>query len=316
MSFRELKAGEPLARNWRAINELGRWVDEEARRADALRRRMRSEEQRGLLRAGTHPFQIYCADGLYNEVTTSESWRTVRVRGGRVFESEATGTDGATAPDGGELAATGDIVVPAATAQYWIWLEVSTAGTTAAVVRHAANPTVVHATHNPTPWATYPRPDAEHIPIGFVDTSTKADSLQVVIRQLLRTDVVQVGGTGLTMGSYRFKGLTAGQDYMEVRSWDGTTEGTVPITIALPHHLRPSLASQFGYTYSSQTIVQDLTYNTWTWERSVSNGTYGEVQQIWPPWVLNEVVIAVPAFTGISGQSLLDMSSQHRVWAV
>jgi hypothetical protein len=123
---------------------------------------------------------------------SADDWRKFRVRAGRVFENEATGTDGADEnPDAETYPTMTDIEVPDLALEYWFWLEVSDAG---AVVRHAEDPTVSDPVDNPNPWTTFPTLDGEHIPIGFVDTDTYSTEKRAVVRQLLRTDVISAGG--------------------------------------------------------------------------------------------------------------------------
>ena len=208
---RPLKSGESSARNWERINAAVATADD-ARNVGV---QLRYREGRPGMRAGEvlHPFKIYQPPWEFVEGTVwATFWRTFRVRAGRVMETDATGTDAATdaVPNADPDALyypTGsvDIIIPAATAKFWFWLEIDTSGSaTTAVVRYGPDPTVSSYTDGVNPawsssneWDASPVPDADHVPIGWVDTNTNAAELRAVVRQLLRADVVQVGSGGL-----------------------------------------------------------------------------------------------------------------------
>jgi hypothetical protein len=58
------------------------------------------------------------------------------------------------------------------------------------------------------PWTSFPKPDAQHIPIGWVDTSTQAANLTPIVRQLLRTDVRRSGMiAGQVIANHWFVGM-------------------------------------------------------------------------------------------------------------
>lgn len=190
-----LQKGASVKRNWRAINELAGEVS--ALRAGQPLLAV-PRDARGL-----HPFQIYTMPACARSAPTADpanDWRRFRVRSGFILGTEPTGTDGAQWPDSGAFSGTytDEITVDAEVAEYWFWLQQS--GDTWSVQ------------HDDTPglagWDAFPTPDAENIPIGFVDTATHYATRQAVVRQLLRADVVTLGGSGM-----HFHGEWAAQAY-------------------------------------------------------------------------------------------------------
>ncbi len=211
---RPLKSFETGARNWQRINDVSGTSAEARNHASQLRYR----DARGGMEAAEvlHPFKIYQRpkELIDEDEDFGKFWRLFRVRAGRVMESDATGTD---ADSDAECNADPDalhypevapeILAPVATAKFWFWLEVgSDDGDTTAVVRYGIDPTAgsytpaagdpTAAWTSPNVWSAAPVPDGQHIPIGWVDTNTNATTLIAVVRQLLRADVVQVGGGG------------------------------------------------------------------------------------------------------------------------
>lgn len=153
---------------------------------------------------GMHPFKLYQLPSVLRVTPDpANDWLAFRVRAGRVLESDATGTDGSDSnpDDEGFLNTAADIYVPSNTLKFWFWLEIATGDTTTAVVRYGSDPTASsytdggHPSLNWTttvPWTTFPKFDAPHLPIGWVDTQTNLSSNTAVVRQLLRTDVLWV----------------------------------------------------------------------------------------------------------------------------
>lgn len=159
-----------------------------------------------------HPFKIYpypsilIAEGSQDPST---DWLKFMVRAGNVLGVDATGTDGANSdPDTEAYPSASYISVPANTAKFWFWLEIA-ADSSSAVVRYGDVPSASRYpaagaalwTSN-SPWSGAPVPDAQHVPIGWVDTNTHAAQRVAVVRQLLRADIVQVWGGGSPCALY------------------------------------------------------------------------------------------------------------------
>lgn len=176
-----IRSGQPIARAFRSVNAIGSQLASAQTEIINLRHATTASGSRVIGADAHHPFQIYQIPGAYRETPDATDWRKVQVRTGAVFsggtEIEVTGTDGVADPDSevvGQPAT--DILCDADTAKYWFWVAIS--GTTASV----------------DSGATAPAWDSSHIPIGYVDTLTHAADHQVIIRQMLRGDVLTVAG--------------------------------------------------------------------------------------------------------------------------
>jgi hypothetical protein len=238
-----LKSFEAGGRNWQVINQLNR--EGEAARQGLVAARYQLEGRRGQAteeNLGLFPFCLYQLPSNFRSVVDpTTDWRRWRVRGGRVLESEATGTDGSTDPYAEEYPALAtDILVPANTQKFWFWLEIGTSGTTTAVVRYGPTPTASSYNDGVNPswtstnaWTSATKPDETHIPIGWVDTQTLAANSISKPRQLLTSDVVTVG-SGSSAGGGGFLGIyDATQSYKAgsiVIILGGTTAGVWGVT--------------------------------------------------------------------------------------
>ena len=207
---RSLKSFEPGALDYKRINATA--SEAGYVRNEASQRRYSVWRDPDFVAEAMFPFKLYRFQGPLDPSAASGTvWRMFRVRAGQVLESAATGTDGDDDPlpnaDPDELyypITAPEVLVPAATAKFWFWLEVGAGPPTTAVVRYGPDPTADSYTPgggDPTAawtseaaWTGAPVPDASHIPIGWVDTNTHAADLRAVVRQLLRADVVSVGG--------------------------------------------------------------------------------------------------------------------------
>ena len=193
-----VERSEDVRRYWKYLNSLER---ERLIHAQALgiadddgSRRAQPRVQREV--TVMHPFKLYQLPNCLRATPGATDWRKFRVRARQVLGVNASGTDGADDdPDGEMFPDVTDILVPAATASYWFWLEIVD-GAWALV--HGATPatkgTVDGTESEDYAWVSFPVPDGENIPIGFVDTDTKAATSVALVRQLLRHDVVSVGG--------------------------------------------------------------------------------------------------------------------------
>jgi len=123
---------------------------------------------------------------------------------------------------------------------------------------------------------------------------------------------VQPGFAGLQLSRFRFKSM--GTDHLVCRTWDGTNEGASDINIAKSPKLRFSITSEtidvLTITYSS--------YNTGSQTR-VATGTISENQAIVPRFLVNDIIYAVSASTGVSVSStpvsLIDLNLDARAWS-
>lgn len=123
---------------------------------------------------GFFPFKIYQVNP-----ESSDDWRKVRVRAGRINSKVLTGSgcDGYdTNPDEYIFPDCDDIEVPANESEYYLWIELDG---TEYVLNHG---------DPPEGWSNYPDPHKSYWPIGFVDTASRASDQVAVIRQLQRQD--------------------------------------------------------------------------------------------------------------------------------
>jgi len=144
-----------------------------------------------------HPFGIYQVPLQFRAPATMDTdaelaalWRKFRVRSGRLLINLATGTlptgtDGATNPDLPEFPDVADITVPANTGKYWFWIYITLADPLTAQIKHAAEADISSGNN----WDNWPELDLLHIPIGYVDTNTRASEYIATVRQFIRADI-------------------------------------------------------------------------------------------------------------------------------
>ncbi len=170
-----IKAGDNSRRNWKKINAQGAALERLAEAHGATVRRLGEATDSRTPQPTLHPFKIYTTPTGLRETPDSSDWRKVRVRAGTVFvdwtELTADGTDGTANPDTTEVGEDNEIIDPAPTAKYWIWIEIV-----------GSRATVEHSATAPT-WSS------TKIPIGWVDSNTYSSEKKLIIRQFLRTDI-------------------------------------------------------------------------------------------------------------------------------
>ena len=123
---------------------------------------------------------------------------------------------------------------------------------------------------------------------------------------------IEPSGLGLKIARYRFKSM--GTDHLVCRTWDGTTDGASDIFIAKSPKLRFSITSEtidvLTITYSSYNIGS---------QTRVATGTISENQAIVPRFLVNDIIYAVSASTGVtvssSPVSLIDLNLDARAWS-
>ena len=266
-------AGGSVRRNWTAINQLASGLSGQAENVTALRAQVNALKFISRKLIELHPFKIYTLPSILRRTPTTADWRTFIIRAGRVLGQDATGTDADantavnSDPDSEYIPTwttpTPEIIVDSGQSKHWFWLEIN--GTTA-TVKHGSNAT---ADTGSNPWTTRPVPDATHIPIGWVDTATKASTRQPIIRQLLRADVISVGGGTIT--PYKLRSVQG--NYLTCYAYGGP-EDSPDIYIAKAPQLRhatpegdPGLTSTT--VYLTETIEGQLV--DYTWETRTDN---------------------------------------------
>lgn len=223
----ELQAGEDSRKNWRRINEVDAELSALAGLVGALRATV--AELRGQVTEGgrLHPFKVYRLPQRLRAAAGAADWRSFRVRSGQVMGVEATGTDGAAAPDGDSYPDVTDIVVPESVAEFCFWLEDDGADW---VLRWGDDPTAdsYDGTGTPTwgpsdnPWTVYPEMDGTHVLLATVDTSTNVAEKVAVVRQLVRQDLVSLGsGAGAYRGEWDVEAVYVVGDVVRKRTGSG-----------------------------------------------------------------------------------------------
>jgi len=191
-----LLSGDPVGAHWRFINRQGHRVKFGADQTQTLQQfptaATNGRLRKLMAREPMFPFRIYQLPGQYRDtLDPSSDWLKICVRAGRVLWFDATGTDGQNDDPDSETfpvssgVGVGEITCTSNVPKFWIWLEIDF-GAPSAVVKSGSDPTT-------NGWTAFPMIDANHLPIGFIDTQTNLASKILVIRQLLRADVIQIG---------------------------------------------------------------------------------------------------------------------------
>lgn len=192
MSERLIQQSDDPAHDWKKINWCVQQIEQLKGQVSTLQAKVDSLTAQ-LTDSGVpfHPFRIYqFPRTLRNSAALDPAtdWRKVRVRAGRVGRTVVEDTDLCDDnPDGPRYPLVDDngdpitdITVPADCIAYWLWIEIVDG---APILKHSDDP-------EGEGWATFPKPDATHFPVGYVDSQTLKDNHRVIIRQLLRTDLV------------------------------------------------------------------------------------------------------------------------------
>jgi len=114
-----------------------------------------------------------------------------------------------------------------------------------------------------------------------------------------------------------FKVVSVEADYLICHSWDGTTEGTTPITVALPYLLR---RTPFDFL-TRKNITYTYTTNI---EREADNGDDTETQVIVASYEIGDIIYGSQGVLGGTGVidtagdsvSWLDLNIDGRYWAM
>lgn len=138
-------------------------------------------------------------------------------------------------------------------------------------------------------------------------------------RGVVRIPKAVKGGGGISISAFKF--VAKGDDYIECHSWDGTTEGTEPVNIALPFKLRDSRTTE---TIDGTVI----TYSAWDSDAQSrlatddSDPPKTETQVITPRYLPGDTILAAPAFSGVEDDSdppktltLVDLNVDARFYA-
>lgn len=131
--------------------------------------------------------------------------------------------------------------------------------------------------------------------------------------------------SGIKAGLYRFKSMTS--EYLVCRSFNGTTEGTTDVNIAKTPKLRGTVLTEtlrgvvVNYTAYDFSLAAQTRVAT-----QAGTGGITETQYITPPYLVNDLIYAIPATTLVSTPptgtppvaqpvGLLDLNIDAREWA-
>jgi hypothetical protein len=120
---------------------------------------------------------------------------------------------------------------------------------------------------------------------------------------------IQTGTSGSGIAEYKIKQVLG--NYLSCVSWDGTTEGTTFVNIAKQFLLRESLPTPrteggIAYAFTYQAGIDAS--NRYRKKTRVADSSI-ETQLVAPPWVIDDVVYAMPAST-----SVLDSDGNEVKW--
>lgn len=303
--------GGDARRNWLAVAQLSGRLSGLVGGLQTVDDRVSAMKRGGLVLADLHPFKIYNLPSVLRTTPAPETdWLLFRVRAGRVMSTNALNTDGADSdPDVEDFPDVTDVEVPSGTASFWFWLEING---TVPTVRWGPTPTASSFSGTPAwtstnPWTSFPTVDSAHVPIGWVDSQTDAANKVAHVRQILRTDLLQLATVGSAVTTYRFKSM--GDDVINCKLWDGTNELGSLVEVNKPWKLRFTVTAE---TVDTVPITYDA-HSAANQTRDAHVGVDSETQVIVPRYLVNDIVYAVddPLDPGVK----IDINIDGRAWA-
>lgn len=191
LTGKKLKPGEPVEKNWEAVNYT---MDAVAALQDEVRRlrELLTVSLRKLQRdeGGRDPFEVYRRTNTVRLEPDADWWRKFQVRHGYVLAGSKTKTTKCDDADG-EGTVPEEIAVPSGTATYRVWLEITMDGSTA---------TASEMKHGAAGWTGFPAASADATKlywlIAEIDTDTRSADKVALVRQYQRDDVHIVGVGG------------------------------------------------------------------------------------------------------------------------
>jgi hypothetical protein len=174
-----IQPGDDSRKNWKAINFNGSVLRELVGDHLALKDQVATGRRPPRVE-GRHPFQVYFKAPHrrpFADFNGAEDWRTFKVRHGYVELVKTSGCDDA---DGEGTVAT-EIVVPDATAAYYIWVEVTLGSPITNAIAHGA-----------AGWTGFPRnvgAGKAYRCLAKVNTSTYSARKRALVRQYQVGDI-------------------------------------------------------------------------------------------------------------------------------
>lgn len=302
-----LRSGDTTRRDWQRINQLA--ADGKYGRYETinLRDKVTEMDRMGLDDGYFYPLKIYSFPSCWRaNANISADWLKFRVHAGRyqgikvlntdVHDTNHGDTNYPSFPDDdipideGDVA---DIAIPVNTQQYWFWIDVSSPNTPT-LKSGFSGQSVSGNIGDPSGlgWATFPVPDSNHIPLGWVDTKFDAANHHAVTRQLVRSDVSATGGGGAVVREFNY--LKSFGDYVIGVDF---ANGNTHVAIAKQYKLRNSIPNTWiygtlwSYTYPKNPANWD-TVNSYSspniyafMYRTASSGNISQNEGIVPQFI-------------------------------
>ncbi len=326
-----LKSGQPVTDQWRSVNDVA---------AQGQFRAYQSDDSRFKLAAGMRslgldmsvwlfPFRIYSfpsawrvapapttdwlkfriALGYYNNIVPSGCDRTDAAPGASGYVPCGPDSDTIPSESGTDFTGT-EYVLASGQGKIYFWIDASTP--TAPVIKYGY-PGMAVSGNGGDPvtlgWTAFPTPDSQHIPIGWVDTSTDAATYTAHIRQILRSDNPSAGGSpGSVVQLAAIYGLSNADSFTAYLLGISSSSGSLlvnltgPVTVAKNARQRVSVVSETldaqGVAYTS--YVSDNS-------RMAAAGSTSEAQVVFPPYVTMAGcgITWASSYTGAAAYSLL-----------
>lgn len=292
--MRRILSGASVNQHWRHINAQGETQAGHGgliagqRNLPTLAAR---SGRRQFARDRMFPFRVYSLPDWMYDAAPADAWRTFRVRAGSYLSTDVAGTDAQNDDPYSEsmpAAAAFDFTAPAATANYYVWIDIATV-------------TIAHGLALPASGIVL---------IAKIDTATAADRNEAIVRQYVAGDIAVSGGAG--GGVIRQLKLVGGSgDYVVGADWDGTTLGGDNFIVAKYPHTRMSNGSEVldGITY---------TYGYTDANNRLSTGSDGTTQRenLVTPYAIDQVIIAAKCATplGVGSAEYVEISGPQRMW--
>lgn len=320
-----MRGGQSRSGDWQAHNRLqsdaryGR--NETIASRDKLAQLDRDDQFDGYF----SPFKIYTFPSVWRAAPNpATDWLKFRVHAGRYQGVIVAGTD---THDEDPTAAgyTGDfpaldfalgendvvdLILPAGTQQYWFWIDATNAA--APVLKSGAVAQAINGNQGDPKalgWTSFPTPDAQHIPIGWVDTLTGQADKNPFVRQYVSTDLFQGGGGGSLQILYYLSSL--GDFWICSQNPNGTGQ---QFQVQKPSELRNSIVGEtiygqsFAYSYPHNN-ANDPLFGIYRISTRQSDG-FVEYQGVDPQ---PQRGYEIKAQAGSDG-TLKDVSSAGRAW--
>lgn len=296
-----LKSGQSVKNQWQTVNDVHRNGQFRGHENIDMRGRQEATSRSRHIDYGkdVFPFQIYSFPTVWRATSApTTDWLKFRIHGGIYNGVVVTGTDGTDTaapgasnyvpggPDaqvmfsesGGDFTGT-EYTLPTGQSQVYFWIDASSPTPAVKWGYTGSTTSGLGGTPSSQGWTAFPTPDAQHIPIGWVDTNTDAATYWAHVRQLLRQDNPASGG-GATVGQYTF--VSDGGTY-----WACTDASGNNVNLAKPYKLRTSIASETiaGVVYSYAYAVVNGLYQCTTTYSGLT-----EVDQIVPPMLVGDLI--------------------------